>query len=115
MYCTATHFAVGLGWGGAAQQLSLSQLVLCVRGVVLFQLGNAWHVLEAVGHVGRGRWCQALAPAHLRIVGDGVTVQRAYLLWVTVGTFLSWGSVKIETAHLCRGTMRVPPAFSFNP
>lgn len=82
---------------------------------MLFQLGSAWHVLEAVGHVGRGRWCQALALAHLRIVGDGVTVQRAYLLWVTVGTFLSWGSVKIETAHLCRGTMRVPPAFSFNP
>lgn len=63
MYCAATRFAVGWGWGGTARQLSgLSQVVLCVMGVVLL----SWVMLgvfleqQSPGHVGGGRWYQAL-------------------------------------------------------
>lgn len=88
--CAVQQHILLWDWAGEAQP-SGSHVVIpasaVFQGAVLF----SWAMLgvflkqQSPGHVGRGRWCQALsvALAHLRIVGEGVTVQRMCLSCVT--------------------------------
>lgn len=93
----------------------LSFLVLHVRVSC-----NDWCVTgAAIGRsFGRG-WLVpgSVVPACLRLTGEKVTVESISVVDNWEPQHLSYMRKRhaVETAHLCRDMMRVPPTFSFNP